>query len=55
MPTGGVEMRSMQKRVLYMLKKIYRVSPCDIVKEYIAALEVEMEEEDVALVEKKLK
>jgi len=54
MPTV-VELRSMQKRTLYMLKRIYKEAPSDITKEYIAALEAEMEEEDVALVEKKLK
>lgn len=50
-----MELRSMQKRMLYMLKKIEKQTPSDIISEYIEALEVEMEEEDVALVEKKLK
>ena len=51
----GLELRSMQKRMLYTLKKIEQENPGVDIRDYIKAVEVEMEEEDVALVEKKLK
>ena len=52
-----IELRSQQKRMLYTLKKLERDNSTVTVvglRGQIKALEVEMEAEDVAYVEKKL-
>ena len=53
----SIELRSQQKRMLYVLKKLERDNSGIAIKglrEQIQAFEVEMEPEDVAYVEKKL-
>jgi len=50
-----MELRSMQKRTLLMLKEVEQETPSALLKRHIRAIETEMEAEDVAYVEKKLK
>ena len=55
--TTAIELQIQQKRMLYTLKKLERDNSAITVKglkEQIQALEVEMEVENVAYVEKKL-
>ena len=53
---NSMEMRSYYKRVLLMLKQIEQESDnIAIVKQHILAIETEMDQEDIAHVEKKLK
>jgi len=54
MPTSS-ELRSYYRRMLYMLKEIESETPGEMVKRHIAAIEVEMDAEDVAYVNEKLK
>ena len=49
------ELRSYYRRMLYMLKDIERESPGKAVRKHIEAVEVEMDAEDVAYVNEKLK
>ena len=52
---SAIELRSIQKRMLFTLKKIESDNAPATVKglhEHIIALQAEMEQEDVALVEK---
>ena len=57
MPTG-VEIRIQQKRTLYMLKELENQNEGNEVrglKKLIKSIEAEMDQEDIAFVEKKIK
>jgi hypothetical protein len=48
------ELRSYYKRMLCILKEIEVENPSPTLKKHIRAIEIEMDEEDVAYVEKKI-
>jgi len=58
---SGVEIRTQQKRTLYAVKKLqYDIKDAELqdvlkaVKELVKAFEAEMEQEDIAFIEKKI-
>ena len=54
MPTN-MEMRSIYKRMLFMLKEVEAENPSPMLKKHIIAIETEMDAEDVAYVNEKFK
>ena len=49
---NSMEMRSYYKRVLLMLKEVEAENPSPTLKKHIRAIKAEMEQEDIAHVEK---